>query len=82
MSGRNFCENGNFGSGEVLLGISGNRNFCWMQLFSRGYYQLFPKFGRFADCWFGWILGHLSGVSTWLVVQEGRRAEGVVGEVS
>ena len=43
MSGRNFCESGNFGSGEVLLGISGNRNFCWMQLFSRGYYQLFPK---------------------------------------
>ena len=76
MSGRNFGESGDFGSGENLLGVFGSGKFLLdLIIFARNInfriLSIFSHFRIFVDCRVGWILGHLGGVRAWFVVQGG-----------
>ena len=78
MSGRNFGEIGDFGSGEFLLGIFGNGKFLldliiFAEYLFFGYYQFSLIFSLLRIVVSVGFLGHLGGVGAfWLL---GRQAE-------
>ena len=85
MSGRNFGESGDFGSGENLLGIFGNGKFLLDEIiFARNIYfsDIINFLSFFHYCGLSCRLdfwGHLGGVRAWFVVQVVRLRRGELG---